>query len=91
MAGRASDCAESLLADQHRCLNFGIVWNHATRHRHGCLKDRNGRHISARHLIHHAVAVRVGILPESLCRLNTVVMIEALFENCRIDTTLPAW
>ena len=73
---RAAHRAKCPLAESHGLLDIAIVRDHAPRHGQHRLEHRRGRDVGARHLVHHAVAVGIGVAPEPFGRLDAVMMVE---------------
>ncbi len=76
VARGAVELVEEALPRQHRALHGRVCGNHPARHREGGLEDREGRDVRARHLVHDAVAVRIGAATETVRRLDPVMPVE---------------
>ena len=74
----AADLIEHGLPYEVRLLHGPIVWNHATRNRQCGLIHGNRSQVGYRELVGKAITVGVGVEPETLFRLHTVVMVERI-------------
>ncbi len=74
----AADLIEHGLTHDIRVLHRRIVWNHATWNGQRGLEQGNRGQVGGGELVGEAIAIRIGIEPETLFRLHTVVMIEGI-------------
>ena len=76
VTGCAADLIEHRLAQPIRLLHRRIVWNDAARNGQRGLEQGDRGQVGDRQLVRKTIPIGVGIEPEALFGLHTVVMVE---------------